>query len=183
MVVATYSNFQVSSNHHQGHSKVQISFNFSFSQNNAKIYNSFKRIIRRKVIIKETSGWRHLKEKNKLFLSCKYQKLYTPSPKMAQLSGNVSSQKWKSLILYFSPTFQEVELRNSTFFQWWGKLFLTVETGDWNCKTLYFLFSWYNTPDIIKQQFRILWSKHLFLWKIHGGRAHSHIVQKGIYYS
>ena len=37
-------------------------------------------------MIVETSGWRHLKEKNKLFLSCEYQKMYHPTPKMAQLS-------------------------------------------------------------------------------------------------
>ena len=37
-------------------------------------------------MIVETSGWRHLKEKNKLFLSYEYQKKYHPSPKMAQLS-------------------------------------------------------------------------------------------------
>ena len=36
-------------------------------------------------MIVETSGWRHLKEENKLFLSYKYQKMYHPSQKMAQL--------------------------------------------------------------------------------------------------
>ena len=81
LVVATYSNFQVSSNHHQGHSKVQISFNFSFSQNNAKIYNSFKRIIRRKVIIIETSGWRHLKEKISSFLAVNIKNYILPAQK------------------------------------------------------------------------------------------------------
>ena len=32
-------------------------------------------------MILETSGWRHLKEKNKLFLSYEYQKMYHPTPK------------------------------------------------------------------------------------------------------
>ena len=50
-------------------------------------------------MIIETSGWRHLKEKNKLFLSYEYQKMYTPSPKTAQLSKIASNQKWKTLFL------------------------------------------------------------------------------------
>ena len=50
-------------------------------------------------MIVETSGWRHLKEKNKLFLSCEYQKMYTASPKTTQLSKIVSNQKWKTLFL------------------------------------------------------------------------------------
>ena len=62
-------------------------------------------------MIVETSGWRHSKEKNKLFLSYEYQKKYHPSPKMTQLS-EIENGK-----LYFSPTFQKVELRNLTFFQ------------------------------------------------------------------
>ena len=37
-------------------------------------------------MIVETSGWRHSKEKNKLFLSYEYQKKYHPSPKMSQLA-------------------------------------------------------------------------------------------------
>ena len=47
----------------------------------------------------ETSGWRHLKEKNKLFLSYEYQKMYTPSPKNAQLPKIAPNQKWKTLFL------------------------------------------------------------------------------------
>ena len=50
-------------------------------------------------MIVETSGWRHLKEKNELFLSYEYKKMYTPSPKTAQLSKIVSNQKWKTLFL------------------------------------------------------------------------------------
>jgi len=45
-------------------------------------------------MIVETSGWRHLKEKNKLFLSCEYQKMYHPSPKTAQLSKIAANRKW-----------------------------------------------------------------------------------------
>ena len=52
-----------------------------------------------KLMIVETSGWRHLKEKNKLFLSCEYQKMYTPSPKTAQLAKIVPNPKWKTLDL------------------------------------------------------------------------------------
>ena len=36
-------------------------------------------------MIVETSGWRHLKEKNKFFLSCEYQKMCHPRQEMAQL--------------------------------------------------------------------------------------------------
>ena len=36
-------------------------------------------------MIVETTGWRHLKEKNELILSGEYQKMYHPSPKTAQL--------------------------------------------------------------------------------------------------
>ena len=70
-------------------------------------------------MIVETSGWRHLKEKNKLFLSCEYQKMYHPSPKTAQLSKITANRKWKNL-------FQKVELRKATFFQ------LLHLTGQWN---------------------------------------------------
>ena len=38
----------------------------------------------------------HLKEKNKLFLSCEYQKKYHPSPKTAQLSKSDSNQNFIS---------------------------------------------------------------------------------------
>ena len=48
-------------------------------------------------MIVETSGWRHMKEKNKLFLNCEYQKKYHPSPKIAQLLKIASNQKWKTL--------------------------------------------------------------------------------------
>ena len=47
----------------------------------------------------ETSGWRHLKEKNKLFLSYEYQKIYHPSPKMTQLSKIAPNRKGKILFL------------------------------------------------------------------------------------
>ena len=66
-------------------------------------------------MIVETSGWRHLKEKNKLFLSYEYQKKYHPSPKMTQLPKIDHKSKMENF--YFSLTFQKVELRNSTFFQ------------------------------------------------------------------
>ena len=65
-------------------------------------------------MIVETSGWRHLKEKNKLFLSCEYQKMYHPRQEMAQLPKVPQIENGKP---DFSPTFQKVELRNSTFFQ------------------------------------------------------------------
>ena len=54
-------------------------------------------------MIVETSGWRHLKEKNKLFLSCEYQKMYHPSPKTAQLAKIASNRKWKTLFLPYIP--------------------------------------------------------------------------------
>ena len=44
-------------------------------------------------MIVETLDWRHLKEKNKVFLSCEYQKKYHPSPKMAQLSKIAPNRK------------------------------------------------------------------------------------------
>ena len=65
-------------------------------------------------MIVETSGWRHLKEENKLFLSYEYQKMYHPRQEMAQLSQIPQIKNGKP---DFSPTFQKVELRNSTFFQ------------------------------------------------------------------
>ena len=52
-------------------------------------------------MIVETSGWRHLKEKNKLFLSCEYPKMYHPGPKTAQLSKIAANRKWKNLFLPF----------------------------------------------------------------------------------
>ena len=65
-------------------------------------------------MIIETSGWRHLKEKNKLFLSCEYKKNHHPGRKMAQLFKIAPNQEWKTL---FVPCFKKVELRNSTFSQ------------------------------------------------------------------
>ena len=65
-------------------------------------------------MIVETSGWRHLKEENKLFLSYEYQKMCHPSQEMAQLSQIPQIENGKP---DFSRTFQKVELRNSTFFQ------------------------------------------------------------------
>ena len=65
-------------------------------------------------MIEETSGWRHLKEKNKLFLSCEYEKMCHPRQEMAQLPQIPQIKNGKP---DFSPTFQKVELRNSTFFQ------------------------------------------------------------------
>ena len=64
-------------------------------------------------MIVETSGWRHLKEKNKLFLSYEYQKIYHPGQKMAQL---LQVPQFKNGKPDFSQTLQKVELRNSTFF-------------------------------------------------------------------
>ena len=46
-------------------------------------------------MIVETSGWRHLKEKNYLFLSYEYQKMYTPSPKNTKLSKIAPNQRFK----------------------------------------------------------------------------------------
>ena len=51
-------------------------------------------------MIVETSGWRHLKEKNKLFLSYEYKKMYHPSPKTAQLSKIDHKSKMEN---FFSP--------------------------------------------------------------------------------
>ena len=65
-------------------------------------------------MIVETSGWRHLKEENKLFLSYEYQKMCHPSQEMAQLSQIPQIENGKP---DFSPMFQKVELRNLTFFQ------------------------------------------------------------------
>ena len=65
-------------------------------------------------MIVETSGWCHLKEKNKFFLSCEYQKMYHPSQKMAELPQKPQIENRKP---NFSATFQKVELLNSTFFQ------------------------------------------------------------------
>ena len=66
------------------------------------------------ILIVETSGWRHLKEKNKLFLSYEYQKMCHPRQEMAQLPQVPQIENGKP---DFSPTFQKVKLRNSTFFQ------------------------------------------------------------------
>ena len=50
-------------------------------------------------MIVETSGWRHLKEKNELFLSYEYKKMYHPSQEMAQLSCQVPFLKRLARIL------------------------------------------------------------------------------------
>ena len=71
-------------------------------------------IITRKILILEISGWCHLKEKSKLFLSCEYKKKSHPRQEMAQLPQVPQLENGKP---DFSPTFQKVELRNSTFFQ------------------------------------------------------------------
>ena len=105
-------------------------------------------------MIVETSGWRHLKEKNKLFLSCEYKKKagYTATscgrvgrgrnahfptfqlerdgptdrrtcPQLKSIIPALKSLNFlklpqiKNRKLYFSLTFQKVELRDSTFFQ------------------------------------------------------------------
>ena len=52
-----------------------------------------KKIIVLKLLIVETSGWRHLKEKNKLFFSYEYPEIYTPSPETVQLSKIALKQK------------------------------------------------------------------------------------------
>ena len=73
-----------------------------------------QKFIAPKLMIVETSGWRHLKEKNKLFLSYEYQKSIIPPGKWLNFLKLPQTKNGK---LYFSPTFQKVELRNSTFFQ------------------------------------------------------------------
>merc|ERR1712074_281642 len=87
--------------------------NLNFRKNAKKI-KKIKKFIAPKLMIVETSGWRHLKEKNKFFLRYEYQKMYHPSQEMAQLSQVPQIENGKP---DFSPTFQKVELRNSTFFQ------------------------------------------------------------------
>ena len=62
-------------------------------------WEKIEKFIAPKLMIVETSGWRHLKEKNKLFLSCEYPKMYHPSPKTAQLSKIAANQKLKTLFL------------------------------------------------------------------------------------
>ena len=42
-------------------------------------------------------SWRHLKEKNQLFLSYEYQKMYTPAPKITRLSQIAANRKWESM--------------------------------------------------------------------------------------
>ena len=73
----------------------------------------FKKFITPKLMTVETSGWRHLKEKNKFFLSCEYEKMYHPRQEMAQLS---QVQQIKNGKPNFSPTFQKVELQWTTAF-------------------------------------------------------------------
>ena len=51
---------------------------------NAK--KKIQKFIMPKLMIIETSGWRHLKQKNKIFLSCEYKKMFHPRQEMAQLS-------------------------------------------------------------------------------------------------
>ena len=73
------------------------------------------------VTIVETSGWRHLKRKISSFLSVSIQKCIIPAQKLHNLRKLPQTKNGK---LYFSRTFQKVELRNSTFFQledWWEK--------------------------------------------------------------
>ena len=58
-------------------------------------------------MIVETSGWRHLKEKNKFFLSYEYHNIYQSSPKTASLPKIAPNKKWKTLSLSYvlkSPT-------------------------------------------------------------------------------
>ena len=62
-------------------------------------------------MIIETSGWRHLKEKNKLFL---IKKCIIPAQNRLNFLKLSQIENGK---LYSSPTFQKVESRNSTFFQ------------------------------------------------------------------
>ena len=54
-------------------------------------------------MIVETSGWRHLKKENKLFLSYEYQKMYHPRQEMAQLPHIPQIENGKP---DFSPMFQ-----------------------------------------------------------------------------
>ena len=75
-------------------------------------------------MIVENSGWRHLKEKNQLFLSCEYQKCIIPPSKWHNFLKLPQTKNGK---LYFSPMFQKVELLNLTFFQQKEK-----KMGKWN---------------------------------------------------
>ena len=70
-----------------------------------------KKFIAPKLMIIETSGWRHLKEKNKLFL---IKKCIIPAQNRLNFLKLSQIENGK---LYSSPTFQKVESRNSTFFQ------------------------------------------------------------------
>ena len=81
---------------------------------NAKKIKKILKIIILKISIPQTCGWRHLKEKNKLFLSYEYQKMYHPSREMAQLPQVPQIENGKP---DFSPTFQKVELHNSPFYE------------------------------------------------------------------
>ena len=69
------------------------------------IKKKIQKIITRKIIIIEISGWRHLKEKKLLFLSCEYQSII-PAPKWLnfRIWSQIENEK-----LYFSPTFKKVK--------------------------------------------------------------------------
>ena len=58
-----------------------------------------QKFIAPELMIVETSGWRHLKEKNKLFLSYEYKKMYHPTPKTTPISKIAPNRKWKTLFL------------------------------------------------------------------------------------
>ena len=81
-------------------------------------------------MIVETSGWRHLKEKNQLFLSCEYQKIYHPSPKTTQLPKIAPNQNWKTLFLPY------ISISRIIF----NKFF---------CKNILFSSSWYEISSVI----------------------------------
>ena len=71
--------------------------NIDFGKNTKK-YLKIQKFIAPKLMIVDTSGWRHLKEKNKFFLGYEYQKKYHPSPKMTQLSKIDHESKMENFI-------------------------------------------------------------------------------------
>ena len=66
-------------------------------------------------MILETSGWHHLKEKISSFLAMNIKKSIIPAQNRLNFLKLSQIENGK---LYSSPTFQKVELRNSTSLQW-----------------------------------------------------------------
>ena len=65
-------------------------------------------------MIVEISKWRHLKRKISSILAMNIKKCIIPPGKWLNFLKLPQTENEK---LYFSPKFQKVELRNSTFFQ------------------------------------------------------------------